>query len=307
MLRSDSHTIHIHTDGQQQLCPMISSGSSSSHQKLLQVTPPETAAEGFNSGAAAVGTGPYKFVSWEPKETLCWNEMMITGAAKGHGKGYPQEIPNDSSRLAALKAGQVDVINYVSSVDYLALGNDANIDAVKGDSVYIMNLQLDQRKKTPLVRAIDGSELAENPFRDLRVRQAIDHAIDRQTWSTLSLKGLADRQIDDPPGFFGSGGRQCLNTTLPRQSNFLQMQVMPTALKLICTAPLTVFPVMARSARVSARCSHRLASKPMSTRSPRQFIFQRNTLNTDVVNGWGTLTGEHPTRSGDWHIPITQM
>ena len=53
----------------------------------------------------------------------------------------------------------MDVINYVSSVDYLALANDAKIDAVKGDSVYIMNLQLDQREKTPLVRAIDGSEL----------------------------------------------------------------------------------------------------------------------------------------------------
>ena len=101
-----------------------------------------------------------------------------------------KEIPNDSSRLAALKAGQVDVINYVSSVDYLALAKDANIDSVKGDSVYIMNLQLDQRKNTPLVRALDGSDLDENPFRDLRVRQAIDHAIDRETMVEIVLEGL---------------------------------------------------------------------------------------------------------------------
>ena len=112
-----------------------------------------------------------------------------------------KEIPNDSSRLAALKAGQVDVINYVSSVDYLALERDAAIDSVKGDSVYIMNLQLDQREDTPLVRATDGSDLDANPFRDLKVRQAVDHAIDRQTMVDIVLEGLgkpANQMM--PPG-----------------------------------------------------------------------------------------------------------
>ena len=62
----------------------------------------------------------------------------------------------------------------------LALQNDPAIETIIGDSVYVMNLQLDQREETPGVRAKDGSKLPENPLRDIRVREAIDLAIDRR-------------------------------------------------------------------------------------------------------------------------------
>ena len=55
------------------------------------------------------------------------------------------------------------------------------------------------------MRAKDGSALDENPFRNLKVRQAIDHAIDRQTMVDIVLEGLGKpaNQLM-PPGFFGS-------------------------------------------------------------------------------------------------------
>ncbi len=99
----------------------------------------------------------------------------------------------------------MDVINYVSSVDYLALQRDSSVDAIAGDSVYIMNLQLDQRDDTPRVRAKDGSKLAKNPLQDPLVREAIDLAIDRETMVEIVLEGLgkpANQMM--PPGFFGS-------------------------------------------------------------------------------------------------------
>lgn len=203
----DPYTLHIHTDGQAATLPndfirlfIVSSEAAADYST------PETASEGFNSGAATIGTGPYKYVRWEPKSDLVLERNDDYWRGMGAWETViRKEIPNDSSRLAALKAGQVDVINYVSSVDYLALERDANIDAIKGDSVYIMNLQLDQREKTPMVRAIDGSDLAENPFRDLKVRQAIDYAIDRETMVDVVLEGLgnpANQMM--PAGFFGS-------------------------------------------------------------------------------------------------------
>ena len=203
----DPYTLHIHTDGQAATLPndfirlfIVSS------QAAADYSTAETASEGFNSGAATIGTGPYKFVSWEPKGDLVLERNDDYWRGMGAWETViRKEIPNDSSRLAALKAGQVDVINYVSSVDYLALERDADVDAIKGDSVYIMNLQLDQREKTPMVRAIDGSDLAENPFRDLKVRQAIDYAIDRETMVDIVLEGLgkpANQMM--PAGFFGS-------------------------------------------------------------------------------------------------------
>jgi peptide/nickel transport system substrate-binding protein len=203
----DPYTVHINTDGQAATLPndfirlfIVSSNAAADYST------PETAAGGFNSGAAAIGTGPYKYVSWEPNGDLVLDRFDDYWRGMGAWEQViRKEIPNDSSRLAALKAGQVDVINYVSSVDYLALQRDADIDAVIGDSVYIMNLQLDQREDTPLVRANDGSKLAENPFRDLKVRQAIDYAIDRETMVEIVLEGLgkpANQMM--PVDFFGS-------------------------------------------------------------------------------------------------------
>ncbi|NIA67893.1 ABC transporter substrate-binding protein [Pelagibius litoralis] len=203
----DPLTIHIKTNGPAATLPydfvrlfIVSSDAAKDYST------PETAAEGFNGGPAAVGTGPYKLVSWEPKGDLVLERFDAYWRGKGAWeKVIRKEIPNDSSRLAALKAGQVDVINYVSSIDYQALQRDPAIDATVGDSVYIMNLQLDQRAETPLVRAKDGAKLDKNPLRDPKVREAFDLAIDRGTMVDIVLEGLgkpANQMM--PPGFFGS-------------------------------------------------------------------------------------------------------
>lgn len=203
----DPLTIDIHTDGPAATLPydfvrlfIVSSDAAKDYST------PETANEGFNGGPAAVGTGPFKLVSWEPKGDL------VLARFDDYWRGpaawetvIRKEMPNDSARLAALKAGQVDVINYVSSVDYLALQRDPSVDTVVGDSVYVMNLQLDQRENPPGVRAVGGGKLASNPLRDPRVREAIDSAIDRETMVGIVLEGLgkpANQMM--PPGFFGS-------------------------------------------------------------------------------------------------------
>jgi len=202
----DDHTLLIHTDGPAATLPhdfvrlfIVSSKAAAEHSTA------ETSAEGFNSGKATIGTGPFKFVSWEPKGDLVLERFDEYWRGPAHWQRVVRkEIPNDSSRLAALKAGQVDVINYVSSADYLALERDPDIEIFTGDSVYVMNLQLDQREKTPRVYDKDGDPLEENPLRDPRVREAIDLAIDRETMVDIVLEGLgtpANQMM--PEGFFG--------------------------------------------------------------------------------------------------------
>ncbi len=189
----DSHTINIHTNGPAATLPydfvrlfIVSDTAAKDYST------PETATKGFNSGKAAIGTGPYKFVSWEPKGDLVLERFDDYWRGKGAWeKVIRKEMPNDSSRLAALKAGQVDIINYVSSVDYLALRQDTSIDSVLGDSVYVMNAQLDQRDKTPKLRDIKTGEVFEkNPLKDIRVRQALDLGIDRVAMKEIVLEGL---------------------------------------------------------------------------------------------------------------------
>jgi peptide/nickel transport system substrate-binding protein len=294
----DPHTIHINTDGQAATLPndfirlfIVSSEAAADYST------PETATDGFNSGVAAIGTGPYKFVSWEPKGDL----VLARNDDYWRGMGawetvIRKEIPNDSSRLAALKAGQVDVINYVSSVDYLALERDSSIDAIKGDSVYIMNLQLDQREDTPLVRAIDGSDLDSNPFRDLKVRQAIDLAIDRETMVDIVLEGLgkpANQMM--PAGFFGSSERIEMPVYDPAKAKEMLADAgYPDGFEvdLYCTADR--LPGDAAICQGLGQMLTQVGIKTNVNAISKTVYFpaQARLEYSMFMNGWGTLTGE---------------
>ena len=68
----------------------------------------------FNSGAAAVGTGPYKFVEWVPGDrlTLAANENYWGDAPEFENVTF-RLISNAAARVAALRAGDVDLIDAV--------------------------------------------------------------------------------------------------------------------------------------------------------------------------------------------------
>ena len=66
----------------------------------------ETANEAFNSGKAAIGTGPYKYVSWQPKGDLVLaRNDSFWGAKEPWTRHVRKEIANDAARVAQLKAG----------------------------------------------------------------------------------------------------------------------------------------------------------------------------------------------------------
>lgn len=294
----DPHTLHIHTDGPAATLPydfvrlfIVSADAAADYST------PETAAEGFNSGKAAIGTGPYKLVSWEPKGDLVLERFDEYWRGKGAWETViRKEMPNDSSRLAALKAGQVDVINYVSSVDYLALERDASIDAIKGDSVYVMNLQLDQREDTPGVFANDGSKLDQNPLRDPKVREAMDLAIDRETMVEIVLEGLgkpANQMM--PKGFFGSNESIPERTYDPAKAKALLAEAgYPEGFKieLYCTADRlpgdgAICQGLGQMlSQVGITVDVNAISKTV------YFPAQARLEYSVFMNGWGTLTGE---------------
>ncbi|MBS8262756.1 ABC transporter substrate-binding protein [Roseibium polysiphoniae] len=294
----DPHTLRLHTDGPAATLPydfvrlfIVSSDAAADYSTS------ETAAEGFNSGAAAVGTGPYKLVSWEPKGDLVLERFDDYWRGEGPWETVVRkEMPDDSARLAALLAGQVDVINYVSSVDYLTVKDNPAVDAVQGDSVYIMNLQLDQRETTPMVRAKDGSALDENPFLKQEVRDALDFAIDRETMVEIVLEGLGKpaNQLM-PAGFFGSSEDIPTPVYDPAKAKELlaaagypdgfEMDLYCTSDRLpgdgaICQALGQMFAQIGITTNVNA------ISKTI------YFTAQANGEYSIYMNGWGTLTGE---------------
>ena len=118
----DDHTVHLKTDGPAATLPndfvrlfIVS------HKAAKDYSTKDTAPAGFNSGKATISTGPYKYVSWEPKGDLFLERFDGYWRGKGPwAKVVRKEIPNDSSRLAGLKSGQVDIINNVSSADWFS-------------------------------------------------------------------------------------------------------------------------------------------------------------------------------------------
>ena len=148
----------------------------------------------FNSGKAAIGTGPYKFVSWTPGDSLVLaGNDKYWGGKPEFDKVTTRFITNDAARVAALLSGSVDVIDLVPPADQPRLRGDSNVEVFSTASARLIYLALNQRSDTeaPGVTDLDGKPLGKNPFKDARVRQAISMMIDR--------KGMVDRIL------FGEG------------------------------------------------------------------------------------------------------
>ncbi|MGI9336412.1 MAG: ABC transporter substrate-binding protein, partial [Gammaproteobacteria bacterium] len=207
-----------------------------------------------------------------------------------------KEMPNDSARVAALKAGQVDIVNYVSSADWLALQRDASIDTFLADSVYVMNLQLDQRENTPQVYDNAGNALPSNPFRDAKVRQAIDLAIDRRTMVDVVLEGLGNpaRQVMTE-GFFGASDNVIERVYDPARAKQLLADSGYTdgfQVDLYCTSDR--LPGDGAICQGLGQMFSQVGIKTNVNAISRTVYFpaQARLEYSMFMNGWGTLTGE---------------
>lgn len=135
----------------------------------------------FDSGTAAIGTGPYRFTGWKPGENL------TLAAFDGYWGDQPEFkdveirfISNDAARVAALSSGAVDLIDTVPPADVPRLAADPNFTVISEPSGRVIYLGLSMRDDTaPGVTDLAGQPLTANPFRDARVRKAISLMIDR--------------------------------------------------------------------------------------------------------------------------------
>ena len=161
--------------------------------------------EQFNSGKAAIGTGPYKFVSWSPKGDMVMDRFDgYWGEKQPWAKVIRKEIPSDPARMAALKSGQVDLANYVPATDYASMQKDRALDTFIADTIYILNIVPNVKETLPKPAKVDGKDITANPLRDAKVREAMDLAIDRKTLVRVVLEGLG-RPANQlmPANFFG--------------------------------------------------------------------------------------------------------
>jgi len=148
----------------------------------------------FNSGKAMNGTGPFRFASFKrgDRVELTRNDGYW-GPKPAWAKVTFRVIPSDPTRVAALLSGELDAIENVPTADFAKLRANPNFQTSTKTSHRIIFYHVDQfRDPSPFVfDKATGKPLDKNPLKDLRVRQAISKAIDREAIRSRVMEGLA--------------------------------------------------------------------------------------------------------------------
>lgn len=137
-----------------------------------------------------VGTGPYKFVEWVPDQTITIERFddFWGDAAKTETVVF-RVIAEAPARALELQAGTVDGIDNVAPDDIPTLRADPNL------TVYA-------RPKFNV--GYVGINRAHEPFDDVKVRQAIAYAINKEAIKEAFYPPAAEVQTQfTPPGIFG--------------------------------------------------------------------------------------------------------
>lgn len=157
------------------------------------ILPKDLLDSGHDFAAEPVGTGPYKFVSWEHGSQIVlekfddyWDETEMPTIKTITWK----LIPEGTSRTLALETGEVDVIYQVETADVERLKANSKVHVEEKTSV--------ENFYMPINTSIE-------PFDDVNLRQAINCAIDRDAIIIGALNGYGTPSYSSVPmGYEGS-------------------------------------------------------------------------------------------------------
>jgi len=123
--------------------------------------------------AKPVGTGPFKFVSRTAQDSIVLEKNeAYWGTPAGLNKVTFKIIENADSIIMALQSGAVDMFSHLTSTQVAQLGDEFSV--VEGTMNLVQALYLNN---------------AEKPFDDVRVRQALCYAVDKQMILDFAFDG----------------------------------------------------------------------------------------------------------------------
>lgn len=137
----------------------------------------------------ANGTGPYIVRTREADvKTVVVANSNWWGKREGNvDEAVYQPIKSDGTRLAALLSGEVDFVLDPPPQDVPRLKQDPKIKVVEGNENRTIFLGMDQGRDELLYSSVKGK----NPFKDRRVREAFQDAIDVSVLRTQVMRGLS--------------------------------------------------------------------------------------------------------------------
>ncbi|MDB5369763.1 MAG: transporter substrate-binding protein [Roseomonas sp.] len=256
----------------------------------------------FNSGRAAIGTGPFRFTSYDPNSRV---QMVRHDGYWGDKPAWDRVdyriITNAGARVAALLSGDVALIDNVPTADVARMRTNDRITLSEGTSLRLIFLALDTFRdgETPDVRGPNGEALAKNPLQDRRVREALSIAINRPAIAQRVMEGVAV-----PAGQFMPQGAFGYNPAIPvprfdaeRAKRLLAEAGYPNGLSITLRGPNDRYVNDSRILQVVAQMWERIGVKTQVDATPLATLIGRlNRFDASVyMLGWSNSTGEPST------------
>jgi peptide/nickel transport system substrate-binding protein len=291
----DENTIRIHTKAPTPTLP----GDMAAIAIVSRHVGEGATTEDYNSGKAAIGTGPYRLVRyisgdrvelvrndswWGPKPA--WEHVTI------------RFIPAPATRTAALLAGDVDLIDVPPAADLPRLKADPKLSvfSVQGLRVIFLYPDMSRTGEEPFITDNDGKPLAANPLRDLRVRQALSLALNRTGLAERVMQGTAVATGQWlPPGTFGYAADVGVPPYDPAKAKTLLAEAgFPAGFKLTLHTPNDRYPNDAATAQAVAQMWTRIGVQTSVEAVPwASYAARANHQEFSMgLLGWGSNTAE---------------
>lgn len=254
--------------------------------------------EDFNSGKAAVGTGPYKLARYAKGERV---ELVRNDAWWGGRTPWEKVtlriLPQDAPRVAALLSGDVQVIENVPTADVARLRGNKQLAIYKAVSDRLIYLHLDSdRDASPFVTDKAGAPMARNPLRDARVRKALSKMINRPAIVDRVMEGEAVMAGQLVPDFlFGATKNLAVEKHDPDGARRLLAEAgYPDGFGLTIHAPNNRYINDEQIAQAVAQMLTRggVATKVVAMPSSTYFTQATDLRFSFMLVGWSTGTGE---------------
>lgn len=144
---------------------------------------------GAEVGRHPVGTGPYKFVSWEA------DTLKVEKNPTYWKPGLPKvdtvtmkSVPENGSRIAMLQTNEAQFIYPLPPEMVKVVEANTGLSVIDAPSIIARYVAMNTMKK---------------PFSDPRVRQALNYAVDKAAWAKVVYRGHAGPLDSAIPGKLG--------------------------------------------------------------------------------------------------------
>jgi peptide/nickel transport system substrate-binding protein len=256
------------------------------------------ATEDYNHGKAMVVSGPYLWEGYVPGDRVLMKRNPDFWGDKAHWeKVNYRYIANGAARTAALLAADVDVIDKVSVADIAKLkaASDVSVFAYPGLRVLLLQPSFNP-KPSPYITSADGKPLDKNPLLDVKVRQALSLAINREAIVTRIMQdGATVANQWMPKETFGYNPDVKDIAFDPNQAKKLLADAgYPDGFNLTMHVPSDRYPLAPETAQVVAQFWTRVGVKTQIEVLPFAMYAGKANKNEFAMSmiAWGNGTGE---------------